>query len=99
MLQDININWRLVTSEAPQGFIRESHGVHDSSLLFLLLRHTEKMAPGSSLRWVAEGRDDRQTETGEDPSGNGENTPTVWINEPPAQAALRDSAVAILGGF
>lgn len=54
--------------------------------------------PGSSLRWAAEGRDDRQTET-EDPSGNGENTSTEQINEPPAQAALRDSAVAILGGF
>lgn len=76
---------------------RENHGVLDSSLPVLLC-HMEKMMPGSSLRWAAEGRDDRQTET-EDPSGNGENTSTEQINEPPAQAALRDSAVAILGGF
>lgn len=49
---------------------RENHGVHASSLL-LLLCHMEKMVPGSSLRWAAESRDDRQTETGEDPSGDG----------------------------
>lgn len=76
----------------------DNHGVHDSSLP-LLLCHMEKMVPGSSFRWAAEGIDDRQTETGEDPSLKGENTSTVQINEPSTQAALRDSAVAILGGF
>lgn len=77
---------------------RESQGAHDSSLP-LLLCHTEKMGPGSSLRWAAEGRDDRHTETGEDPSGNGEIASTARINEPPARATLGDSAVAVLGGF
>lgn len=73
MLQDINIYWRLVTSEVPQGFIQESHAVHDSSLL-LHLCHMEKMVPGSSLRSVAKGRDDRQTETGI-PLGMGKTPP------------------------
>lgn len=65
----------------------------------LPLYHMEKMVPGSSFRWAAGGRDDRQSETGDVPTWDRENTSTVPINEPPAQTAPRGWAVAILGGF
>lgn len=59
-----------------------------------------EIVPGSLLRWAAGGgEDNRQAEIGEVPNGERENSSTVLINEPAAQAAPRGCTVAVLGGF